>query len=123
MKKFVWILLAVVMAVSLVACGQDNNQTSQSAQTQESTQQSQESSQQSSADTQVSSQADLKTLAEGCIDKPLADLIALIGEPESSEYADSCLNPGVGVDGILFYDGFVVYTYREGEEEVVTYVE
>jgi len=62
-----------------------------------------------------------KALAESCIDKPLVDLIALVGEPDSSEYAASCA--GDGEDGVLMYDGFVVYTYREGEEEKVTYVE
>ena len=62
-------------------------------------------------------------LAEECIDKPLADLIALVGEPNSADYAPSCLNPGVGEDGNLYYDGFVVYTYREGGDETVQYVE
>ena len=65
--------------------------------------------------------ADLKALAESCIDKPVAELYALIGEPESADYAPSCL--GEGEDGNLVYEDFVVYTYREGEEEVVTYVE
>ena len=62
-------------------------------------------------------------LAEECINKPLADLIALVGEPNSADYAPSCLNPGVGEDGNLYYDGFVVYTYREGSDETVQYVE
>ena len=53
----------------------------------------------------------------------MADLFALIGQPESSEYAPSCMNPGVGEDGVLYYDGFVVYTYKEGDTETVDYVE
>ena len=50
----------------------------------------------------------------------MEELIALIGEPQSSDYAPSCLNPGVGEDGNLYYEGFTVYTYKEdGVEEVV----
>ena len=70
--------------------------------------------------------ADMKALAESCIDKDISELYALIGEPASSEYAPSCLVEGE--DGALYYDGFVVYTTREGNEadgfvETVYYVE
>lgn len=52
----------------------------------------------------------------------LEDLIAAIGEPQSSDYAPSCL--GEGEDGNLYYDGFTVYTYRDVDgTEVVNYVE
>jgi len=30
---------------------------------------------------------------------------------------------GDGEDGNLYYDGFIVYTYREGDLETVYYVE
>ena len=50
------------------------------------------------------------------------ELIAAIGEPESSDYAPSCL--GEGEDGNLYYDGFTVYTYRDTDgTETVNYVE
>jgi len=62
-----------------------------------------------------------KALAESCIDKDVRELYELIGKPESSEYAPSCLVNGE--DGALYYDGFVVYTTREGEVETVYYVE
>ena len=62
-------------------------------------------------------------LAQTCIDLSVEELYALIGEPESSDYAPSCLNPDVGEDGNLYYDGFIVYTYREGDVETVSYVE
>ena len=53
---------------------------------------------------------------------PVEDLIAAIGEPESSDYAPSCL--GEGEDGNLYYDGFTVYTYRDTDgQETVNYVE
>ena len=56
-------------------------------------------------------------LAKTLLDAPVEDLIAKIGEPESRDYAPSCF--GDGEDGNLYYDGFVVYTYREGGKEVV----
>ena len=62
-----------------------------------------------------------KELAESCIDKSVEELYELIGKPESSDYAPSCL--GDGEDGMLFYDGFIVYTYREGDTETVYDVE
>ena len=40
-----------------------------------------------------------------------------IGEPSGSSYAPSCLGPGE--DGELYYDGFTVATYREGDKEIV----
>lgn len=51
------------------------------------------------------------------LDLPLDELIADYGKPVSAEYAPSCL--GDGEDGELIYDGFTVYTYREGENEVI----
>lgn len=59
----------------------------------------------------------LKELAMTFIDKSVEELIAAIGEPSGSDYAPSCL--GDGEDGELFYDGFSVYTYREGDVETV----
>lgn len=57
--------------------------------------------------------------AESLIGHPVSDLYAAIGRPTNgSVYASSCNGPGE--DGMLFYDGFTVYTYREnGEEKVV----
>lgn len=60
--------------------------------------------------------ADIET-ARSFIDKSVEELIAAIGEPVSTDYAPSCL--GSGEDGELIYDGFTVYTYREGNTETV----
>lgn len=67
------------------------------------------------------SEDSLLALAKTCIDQSVEELYALIGEPETSDYAPSCL--GDGEDGNLYYDGFIVYTYREGNTETVRYVE
>ena len=57
--------------------------------------------------------------AMACIGEDVSVLYKAIGEPADSSYASSCLNPGVGEDGELYYDGFYVATYREGERETV----
>ncbi len=61
-------------------------------------------------------------LAESCIGKSVDELIALIGEPESTDYAPSCLIEGAE-DGNWYYDGFTVYTLRTADGETVEYVE
>ena len=59
--------------------------------------------------------------AKRFIGKTVGELIAEIGEPESSDYAPSCLGPGE--DGNLYYDGFTVYTYREDGVDTIRVVE
>ena len=63
-----------------------------------------------------------RVLAESCIDKSVEELYKLIGEPDSADYAPSCLDEN-GEDGILYYENFIVYTYREGDSETVSFVE
>ena len=46
-----------------------------------------------------------------------SSMIAAIGAPSSRSYVPSCL--GDGEDGELIYNGFTVYTYREGNSEIV----
>lgn len=116
MKVTIVILLAALM---LGACGVAENAPTGTAPDQ-TTQQTQPAG---ATQGTTGTAQDLKALAESCIDAPVADLFALVGQPESSEYAPSCMNPGVGEDGVLYYDGFVVYTYKEGDTETVDYVE
>lgn len=58
-----------------------------------------------------------KETAMSFIGKNISELYAAIGRPSGSDYASSCM--GDGEDGELFYDGFTVYTYREGNTETV----
>lgn len=117
MKKTMIILLICVLLIGLCACsGQQQDPTNVTNGTENTTVESTETQ-----TTETQSAKDPKALAESCIDKPVADLYALIGEPNSSDYAPSCM--GDGEDGNLYYDGFTVYTYREGDEESVHYVE
>lgn len=108
MKKLLVLLLVAVSLLSFSACGEGNNTTG---------------SQSGDAQSTVSTEKSKKELAESCIDKSVAELKALIGEPESSEYVPSCLSPGKGEDGNLFYEGFTVYTYRYEGKETVSFVE
>ena len=120
MKKLLTILLTLALLLSLCACGSEAPETTGASDVETTAPVADTTAPTTEPTTPA---ADPKALAESCIDKPLDELIALIGEPQSSDYAPSCLNPGVGEDGNLYYDGFTVYTYREGDTETVTYVE
>lgn len=61
---------------------------------------------------------DPKAVAQGLVGHSVSELYAAIGQPLSSGYAPSCLVEG-GEDGELAYNGFVVYTTREGSSETV----
>ena len=61
---------------------------------------------------------DPKTAAQGLIGRPVSELYAAIGNPLSTDYAPSCLVEG-GEDGELVYNGFVVYTEKQGNSETV----
>lgn len=73
------------------------------------------------AEETTGTKTDAKTTAMNYIGKQAGDLYAAIGYPSSSDYAPSCL--GDGEDGNLYYDGFVVYTFKQGESETISYVE
>ena len=129
MKKFMMILLACLMVLSLCACGEDTP-TETSAPTQTTAAPTVDGSEQTTAPSEnETTQPEESTMSIDEIldlvlsykDQPIEDLIAVIGEPEYSDYAPSCL--GEGEDGMLYYDGFVVYTYRENGVETVYDVE
>ena len=67
--------------------------------------------------TPESAPAATKGDAQAFIGRSVSSLIAAIGQPLSRSYAPSCL--GSGEDGELIYNGFTVYTYREGDTETV----
>ena len=62
--------------------------------------------------------ADLKSVAEGLIGRPVSELYAAIGQPLSADYSPSCLDLDSD-DGELTYDGFVVYTEGAPDNETV----
>ena len=58
-----------------------------------------------------------KAAAMALIGEDVSKLYDAIGEPSDSAYTSSCM--GSGDDGELYYDGFTVYTYREGNSEKI----
>ncbi len=71
--------------------------------------------------TDAADSADAADTARAYIGRSVSELTDAIGMPLSWDYASSCL--GSGEDGILSYDGFTVYTYRENGMENVVDVE
>ena len=130
MKQFRSIILSVLLVLSLCACGQPaQTKAPETAPTvmpaaetpapieeipapvEETTFEAEE----------PDSSEDLLALAESFTDHEVSELIEAIGEPLDRAYVSSCL--GSGEDGELYYDGFTVYTYREGDSEIVMGVE
>lgn len=62
---------------------------------------------------------DALSIAQSYIGSSIGALQSAIGAPNSSEYVVSCLEDGL-YDGILYYDGFMVWTiqYTDGSEIV-----
>lgn len=126
MKKLILILMAALMLLSLCACGSDVPQGDDTLMITakpkvETTEGTEETEPVETTETTIDASS-AKELAISCIDKDVSELYALIGEPQSSDYAPSCLVDGD--DGMLYYEGFVVYTNRlKDGTETVYYVE
>ena len=120
MKRMIAMALCLVLALGLAACSTDREAQQQ---TTAGTTGTTGATVSQTETTGPETAQDAKALAESCIGKSVEELYALIGQPESSEYAPSCLNPGEGEDGLLYYADFVVYTYKDANGETVDYVE
>jgi len=138
MKKTIAIILALMLVLSLAACGeeqkaidaiggQDGPEVTATATPAPAATPAPEATPEPTPEPtaepaeEPAAENDLKATAESFIGAAVEELIAAIGEPQSSDYAPSCLGPGE--DGNLYYEGFVVYTYREDGTETVEYVE
>ena len=123
-RNFALILVAALLALSLSACGSSAPAATPApapAETEAPAAVLPDAVLTEAEDEPAAEENELLATAKEFIDKPVADLIAAIGEPISAEYAPSCL--GSGEDGELTYDGFTVYTYKEGDTETVNDVE
>ena len=109
------VLTMIILALALGACGKNNDEPATAAPVEAVLEASGELSEDIGDAAQT--EADKRELAETMVGKTMEELIELIGEPTASDYAPSCLGPGE--DGEHQYDGFIVYTYREGDMERV----
>ena len=129
MKKLTCLLLALTLLLGLAACGEEpaevtEEPAAESAEPAAEPSAAPEASEAPAEESEAPAEEEPSPLeaAKEFEGAPLEDLIAAIGEPLSSDYAPSCL--GEGEDGNLYYDGFTVYTYRDGDgSETVNYVE
>lgn len=119
-KNLILMLLVAAMLFSLCACGASEEKPADM----ESVLPGAESGVEDENEVQNGSEEEAapevnedKALAESMIGEEVSKLIEAIGEPDSADYASSCLGPGE--DGELQYDGFTVYTYKEGDSEVI----
>lgn len=129
MKKILSLTIAVLLALSLCACGEKTEPVPTAEPAPAVTEAPAPTAEPAPAITEAPAPTEEpapaeKTaleLAQECVGKSVQELYALIGEPTGgSDYAPSCL--GKGEDGRLYYDGFSVDTYREGDHEEVTVV-
>ncbi len=123
-KNHLLLILVLVIALTLCACGSSSSAastaaapaatavpTAEPAPTAAPTEApAQEApAEEPSAEPEADPVEEIKALVLSMKGEPIEDLIAIIGEPNSSDYGSSCLIQG-GKDGMLFYDGFTVYT-------------
>ena len=125
MKKILSLALVMILALGLAACGESG--TEPSAAPSEPAAVDTTTPDPAAESTETAEPAEetggsLLEIAKGYEGANVDELIAAIGDPNSSDYAPSCL--GEGEDGNLYYDGFTVYTYRDTSgAETVNYVE
>ena len=139
MKRIIALLLMIGLVVSLCACGGQKEETVQPSENlvpmepvepeevvdleellaASETNAAELAAQEppaSATDTNMDEEA--YAAAQEFIGQSAADMKAAIGEPDSVQYASSCLEEGAE-DGMLFYPGFYVWTVRNGLNETV----
>lgn len=135
MKNILSLALAMILALGLAACGESGTEPSAAPSdpaavdttTSDPAAESTEAQDPAAGSTETAEPAEetggsLLEIAKGYEGANVDELIAAIGDPNSSDYAPSCL--GEGEDGNLYYDGFTVYTYRDTSgAETANYVE
>ena len=119
-KNLILMLLVAVMLFSLCACGGSEEKPANMESVLPGAEigvATEDEAPRSTAEAAEPEGIEDKALAESMIGEEVSKLIEAIGEPESADYAGSCLGPGE--DGELHYDGFTVYTYKEGDSEII----
>ncbi|MCD7845069.1 MAG: hypothetical protein LUG57_04295 [Oscillospiraceae bacterium] len=138
MKKILSILLAAGMVLALAACGAQEESGEEvpeatATPTVEELQAASETDAANLAEAAQASSTDAETEAETepeawgesayetaqeYIGLTVEELYAAIGEPTETQYAASCLQENAE-DGMLFYDGFYIWSLRMEDSEIV----
>ncbi len=121
MKQILSILLCLTLALTLCACGETPAAESEKPANMQSSlpttsAAAPEEDAEPSPEIDAAAQEAVKT-ARKLKDHPVSELIEALGEPLSEDAAPSCMGPGEDVN--LYYDGFTVYTYKEGDSQTV----
>jgi hypothetical protein len=130
MKKLVALLGALTLMLTTAACGTDT-QTEAVTATMTPVEQSVEEVMEASAsdaeqaelppasDSDAVTESDDYTTALEYVGRSVEELYAAIGEPTGgTQYAASCAEENAE-DGMLFYDGFYVWSLRTEDQELV----
>ena len=125
MKRIISLLLCLALALALCACGSEK--TSEKPANMQSTLPGTAAVEETAKETptpvidkEAALEKAIKTV-EKLKGRPVSELYEAIGEPLSEDAAPSCMGPGDDVNP--YYDGFTVYTYKEGKEQTVVDVE
>ena len=123
MKKIISLLLCLALALALCACGSAPAKEAEKPVNMQSSLPGTGTAPEEPEETETPASAE-ESAAEAAVlqarklkNRPVSELIAIIGEPVSEDAAPSCMGPGDDVN--LYYEGFTVYTYREGESQIV----
>lgn len=132
MKKFFALLLVFGLVMSFAACGAEKESVAESAPvevtatpTVEEIMLASETNAAAHAEAVPPASATNTSLdqaayetAQEFVGLSVEELYEAIGEPTDTQYAASCLEDNAE-DGMLFYDGFYVWSLRKGNQETV----
>ena len=123
MKKWMLIALALLLVMTAAACkkgGKEEKANAQGGTTEQMVETTTEMDEGGPGE-EVDGPSDWD-LAVDCIGEDVQVLYDTIGFPTKMEYFDSSIEAGEEStiqEGVLYYDGFCVYTLKEGASEIV----
>ena len=120
MKKTLSLLLLIALFGALCACGHSKAAdpvTPSPIPTPEGVVSATDTSAPQASSTDTNAQSAMQT-AQNYVGRTVQEMYAAIGEPKETAYSPSQDQPDAE-DGMLFYDGFYIWTLRTADSEVV----